>query len=220
MDENEQETKARTENAATEPQEEKLTDEQALGMYKRKKRNGKFVSALSSQDLDALQRKKSLFMYLSTLLFAVSLFLKVEGRTKLSETKSLFAVFTLYVIAELVLIILTVFIAVMNRTGQKIGRELKESCVPRDGLDKHTFLSYEAFTLLHVLMAAAEIAVSVYSFGIWGAFNIAVSAGSAVCAVISRRILFKANAGNLEYFPPREDEEPESRRNNKKHKKQ
>ena len=155
-------------------------------------------------------------MYLSTLLFAISLFLQVEGRTKLSDNKSLFALFSLYVLALVVLIVLTIYIAVMNRTWQKIKRELKEANTPRSGLDKHTFFSYEIFNALHILIAAAEVAVSIYGIGVWGAINIPVSIASAVLCFMSRQVLYKANAGNLEYIPAPEDEEQEQSKKEKK----
>ncbi len=185
--------------------ENEQTEELPLNMYKRRKRDGKFVSKLSDKELDSLQRKKSLFMYLSTLFFAISLFLEVEGRAKLSDNKPLFALFTLYVISLVVLIALSVFISVMNRTRQKIKREIRECDTPRSGLDRRTFTSYELFNALHVLVAAAEIAVSVYKIGVWGAINIAVSATSAVTCFISRQILYKANAGNVEFVPAEEE---------------
>ena len=64
--ENEIEEQTEKEQAETEQTAEQ-TEELALNMYKRRKRDGKFVSKLSDKELDALQRKKSLFMYLSTL---------------------------------------------------------------------------------------------------------------------------------------------------------
>lgn len=199
----EQPEKQQAENGQTTENEQ--PEELPLNMYKRRKRDGKFVSKLSDKELDALQRKKSLFMYLSTLFFAISLFLEVEGRAKLSDNKPLFALFTLYVISLVVLIALSVFISVMNRTRQKIKREIRECDAPRSGLDRRTFTSYELFNALHVLVAAAEIAVSVYKFGVWGAINIAVSAASAVTCFISRQILYKANAGNVEFVPAEEE---------------
>lgn len=193
-------------------------------LYKRPKRNGKFISKLSKDDADALQRRKSLYMYLSTLMFAVSLFLSVGGRTVFYETEKLFALFTLYVIALLVLIVLSVYIAFMNRTGQKIGGELKEKNVPRDGLDRHTFISYEFFNVLHILVAAAEVVISCLIFGakydakeyLFGVINILVSVASAVFSVKSRQILFKANKDNLEYIPAREDEQEKPEKKKKR----
>ena len=194
-----------------------------LALYKRPKRNGKFLSKLSQKELDALQRRKSLFMYSSTLLFAVSLCLEVEGRARLANMPSLRALFTLYLIGLITLIVLTVYVAVMGRTGQKIGSELKERNVPRDGLDRHTFVSYECFNVLHVLVAAAEIVISAIGFGSSGGLdifvavcNILVSAASAVCCVLSRQVLYKANAGNLEYLPAREEDEKPNEKKKKK----
>lgn len=191
--------------AQTKADGEKNTEQVAL--YRRKKRNGKFITKLSREECERLQRRKSLFMYLSTLFFAVTLFLKVEGRTRLSQNKELFAVFSLYVLGEVALIVLSVFVSVCNRGSQKIG-DLKEKNVPRSGLEHHTFWSYEIFNAVHILLACGEVAVSVYKFGVWGAFDILASAASAVCAFISRQILYRANAGNLEFVPGKDSDAP------------
>lgn len=199
------------------PQPDEITDEgteqseKILNIYKRK-RDGKFVSQLDDETLNKLQKRKSLYMYLSTLMFAVSLFLQVEGRTRLSDNKQLFPLFTLYVLGLLSLIVLTVYISVMNRTWQKIGRELKEANTPRGGLNKHTFFSYEIFNALHVIIAGAEVAVSIYKIGVWGVLNIIVSAASAVLCFISRQILYKANANNLKYISAEEIQEAEQQK--------
>ncbi len=176
-------------------------------MFRRPKRLGKYISKLEQSELDKLQRKKSMFMYLSTLFFGVTLLLKVEGREKLAQQKSLFALFSLYVICLLVMIVFSVYIAVLGGTSQKIGREIKEKNTPLAGLDKRTFTSYEIFNGFHVVLALAEVAISIYGFGVWGAVNIAAAVASAACSIISRQILFKANSGNLEYFPAREESE-------------
>ncbi len=205
-------------NDACPASEEKLT------LYARPKRNGKFLSKLESKALEKLQWRKSLFMYLSSLFLAVSLLLPIGGREKLiarveaGGNALALSLSTLYLIGWGVLIVLSVYVSVMSRTGQKIGAELKEKNVPRDGLDRHTFISYEAFNVLHLLVAAAEIAVSVYGFDAWSVLNIAVAAASAVFAFLSRQILFRANAGNLEYLPAREEDEPKpsSKRKHKK----
>ena len=187
----------------SEPTAEKVTEHVTL--FKRKKRNGKFISKLDAKTLDALQRRKSLFMYLSTLFFAVTLFLKPDGRARLAGNDSLFAVFTLYVLAEVALIVLSVLVSVFGRTWHKIGPELKEKNVPQSGLDGHTFWSYEIFNALHMALACGEIAVSLYDFDVWGALNIAFAVLSAAFCLVSRQILFKANAGQLEYLPAREE---------------
>ena len=170
-------------------------------LFRKDNRKGKYVSRLSEKELDKLQIKKTVFMYLSAVFFAVNLLLKVEGRTRLSENKELFALFSLYVICELALLVYSVYIMIMGKLGHKIRREIREKDTPKDGLDKHTFRSYEVFNIFHFIMAAAEIAVSCYSFGLYGALNIAAAAASATCSLLSRQILFKANSGNLDYVP-------------------
>ena len=153
-----------------------------------------------------MQRKKTLFMYGSTLLFAVSLFLQVEGRARLADNAKLFALFTAYVLLELGLIVFTVYISVMGRTGQKIAPTIKEKYVPVGGLDRFTFRSYEWFNALHFVLAAAEIAVSVYKIGAWGVVNILASVGSATLSLLSRNVLYKANAHQLTFVAGKEDE--------------
>lgn len=206
-----------------EKQSESSEGEEQLTLYKRPKRNGKYLQRLESKELETLQKRKSLFMYLSTLMFAISLFIKVEGRARLAANTQLKALFTLYVICELVLVVSSVYVSVMNRSYHKIGPELKEKNVPAGGLDNHTFWSYEIFNALHFVLAAAEIVSSVYGFSGADAVkitasvaNILVSAASAVFALMSRQILFKANAENLEYIPGRDDDLVDKKEKKKK----
>ena len=191
------------ETPQAEPQKDGLDEIKSL-YPSRKKRNGTYYNKRPQDELDAMQRKKTLFMYGSTLLFAVSLFLQVEGRQRLADNAKLFALFTAYVLLELALIVFTVYIAFMGRTGQKIAPKIKEKYVQPGGLDRFTFRSYEWFNALHFALAAAEIAVSVYKIGPWGVVNILASAGSAALSLLSRNELYKANAGQLTYIP--EDE--------------
>ncbi len=183
------------------PEREKEPREHFTLYKKREKRTGKYVSSLTDKELDSFRLRKALFMYLSTLFFAVSLFLKVEGRAKFADVTALFSLYSLYVICQLVMLFYSVYIMIMGRFGHRIGRELKAKDVPPDGLDKHTFRSYEVFNAFHVVMALAEIAVSVYGFGVWGAVNIVCAAASAVFCFLSRQVLYKANAGRLTYIP-------------------
>lgn len=186
--------------------------QEQLTLYKRPKREGKFVQKRPQKELDAMQRKKSLFMYLGTLFFAVSLFLTPAGRERLNDWATsgknalALSLETLYLIVWVALIVLSVYVSVMNRTWQKIGPELREKNTPRDGLDRHTFVSYEFFNVLHILSAAGEIAVSVLRIDVWGVLNIIAAIASAVCAFLSRQILFKANKDSLVYVPKQEDE--------------
>ena len=200
------------------PSNEKSLDEIQSLFPSRKKRNGTYYNNRPQEELDAMQRKKTLFMYGSTLLFAVSLFLQVEGRQRLADNAKLFALFTAYVLLELALIGFTVYIAFMGRTGQKIAPKIKEKYVQPGGLDRFTFRSYEWFNALHFALAAAEIAVSVYKIGPWGVVNILASVGSAALSLLSRNELYKANAGQLTYIPEDEAgaEKPKEKKKKKK----
>lgn len=204
---NEPEDKVQTPAVEESKQEGKEPREHFTLYPKKKKRLGKYVSRLSSDELYKLQRRKSLYMYLSTLFFGINLFLKVEGRTWLSEKESLFAVFSLYVICQVAMLFYSVYIVIMGRLGHRIKSEIKEKDTPLDGLDKHTFRSYEIFNGFHFVMAAAEIAVSLCAFGKWGAMNIVAAIASATFSLLSRQVLYKANAGNLDFIPAREEEQ-------------
>lgn len=194
---------AESENAQEKPTEqesdEKADGKDAIELFEKKKRNGVYYNKRPPKELEAMQTRKSLFMYGSTLFFAVSLFLQVEGRERLSENSKLFALFTAYVLLELALVVFSVYISILNRTGQRIAPTIKEKYVQKGGLDRFTFRSYEWFNAMHFVMAAAEIAVSVYKIGVWGVLNIIVSVASAVLSLLSRNVLYKANAGQLTF---------------------
>lgn len=184
------------------PEKEEKEPREHFTLYKKRvKRTGYYLSSLSDDELNKLQFRKSLFMYLCTLFYALSMFLKVEGRTRLSENKSLFALYSLYVILSVVMLFYTVYIVIMGRTGHKIAKRIRAKYVSTDGLDKHTFVAYELFNALHVLLALAEIAISLYKIGIWGGINVAAALATAVFSVMSRQILYRANAGNLTFVP-------------------
>ena len=209
---NEEEKNNENMKSAEDASSEKTSDEtirepkDSIELFKKKKRNGVYYNKRPQKELDAMQSRKSLFMYGSTLLFAVSLFLQVEGRLRFYENSKLFALFTAYVLLLLALIVFTVYIAFLGRTGQKIAPTIKEKYVQRGGLDRFTFRSYEWFNAMHFVLAAAEIAVSVYKIGVWCVLNIIASVGSAVLSLLSRNVLYKANAGQLTYVPAKEDE--------------
>ena len=207
------------ENATVPAQREEGLDEIKRLYPSRKKRNGTYYNKRPQAELDAMQRKKSLYMYGSTLLFAVSLFLQVEGRERLADNAKLFALFTAYVLLELALIVFTVYIAILGRTGQKIAPTIKEKYVQPGGLDRFTFRSYEWFNAMHFLLAAAEIAVSVYKIGAWGVVNILASVGSAALSLLSRNELYKANAGQLTFVPEDEPQEKPQEKPKKRKKK-
>ena len=190
---------------------EKETAEEQLSLFKRpKKRNGMYVSKLDEDTLKKLQLRKSIYMYLSTLCFLVSvLIIPTEGRNKLMAAVESGEAYglplaTLYLGVCIVLFALTVYIVIMNSTWHRITEEIKERYVPNSGLNKHTFISYEIFNALHILLAAGEIALTIYGFDWWGLFNATVAVASAVLCFMSRQILYKANANNLVYVSEEE----------------
>ena len=189
---------------------EEETAEKQLSLFKRKKRNGMYISKFDEDTCKKLQLRKSIYMYLSTLCFLVSvLIVPTEGRNKLMaavESKAAYGLplATLYLGVCVILFALTVYIVIMNSTWHRITEEIKERYVPNGGLDKHTFISYEIFNALHILLAAGEIALTIYGFDLLGLFNAVLAAASAVLCFLSRQILYKANANNLTYVSEEE----------------
>lgn len=185
-------------------------NKEQLSLYSRKKRNGIYVSKLDEDTCKKLQLHKSIYMYLSTICFLVSvLIIHTEGRNKLMEAVKSGEAYglplaTLYLGVCIALFLFTVYIVIMSSTWQRITEEIKERNVPSSGLDKHTFISYEIFNALHILLAAGEIALTIYGFDWWGLFNAILSVASAVLCFISRQILFKANSNNLVYVSEEE----------------
>lgn len=168
---------------------------------------GKYLSRLSSDELRSMQTRKTVFMLLSTLLFAVSLFLPVEGRRKVAD---IVALSTLYILFDVVLIVFSVAVSYMGFKRHKIRAEISEKQSPRGGFDKHTFMSYEIFNALHAVLLVVEAVIGFLTVEVWGMLNIAVVAASFVLSMLSRYVLYRANAHNLDYLPPRGDEDGEA----------
>lgn len=160
---------------------------------------GKYISRLTSAELTKWQRYKSLFMYLSTLFFAVSLFLSVEGRVKVM---GILWLATLYTMFDILLIVVSVYVSFQGFKKHKITSEISELNAPKRGFNKFTYFSFELFNLLHIALFIIEVIISCLTFEVWGIINIIVVIISAVFAFISRMILFRANAHNLDYLPP------------------
>lgn len=165
-------------------------------------RAGYYVSDRSDEELEKLQRRKTLWMYLGSLCLAVAILLPIRGQEKLIESiradKSwALSLSTLYLLLLAATVVFSVYVSVLGRKRQRIGRTLRAKDVPRDGLDKHTFLSYEFNTVLHVLFALAEIAVAIYGFDAWSILAFACALGSGGFCIASRMVLYRANAGHM-----------------------
>lgn len=165
---------------------------------------GCYVSQLSGDQAAKAQTVKTVLMLVSTLLFAVTLFLPVEGRNALSPYLWLFS---LYVLFDVALIVFSVYASYAGQKKHRITLCLDGKYAPNGVLKKHTFLSYEIFNAMHAAYAAIEIAVVCVKFDWWGLISAIAAAGAAVTCFLSRQILYHAYA-SAAFIPPK-TEQPE-----------
>lgn len=160
---------------------------------------GKFVNSLPKEQLEKAQKLKTIFMLLSTLFFAISLFLPVEGRSRVSDIVWLS---TLYIMFDIALIVFSVYVSYQGSKNHRIREEVPYIMAPRGGFKQHTYWSMELFNVFHIALLAAEIAVATVLFGLWGIINIFVIALSTAFSIASRQFLFRANNKTTTYLPP------------------
>ena len=173
---------------------------------KPKKRYGTFVSQKSSETLKKAQKTRLAYMYLSTFCFAMLLFLPQEWAEK---AKDVLALQTAFVIIVTALIVITVMASYGAGRGCNITKPISEKYKPRSGFENATFAAIEWKMYLHYVLAAWEIAMLIYGFGLWGLLCTLLSAGSATLATLSRMVSFKALKDELVYSPPPEETIPE-----------
>lgn len=162
---------------------------------------GCYVSALSGEQAQKAQKNKTVFMLISTLLYAVTLFLPVDGRNVIAPIVWLL---TLYLIFDIALIVFSVYASYAGQKKQRVTICFDGKNAPKGGFKRHTFVTYEIFNAMHVVYAAAEIAIVCLSFDVWGLLSAIAATGSAVSCFISRQILFRAYE-NAEFIPPKSD---------------
>lgn len=166
----------------------------------RAEKEGKYLSQLGEKELVGLQKRKTIFMLLSTLFFALSLFMPVMGREKLFQFLWLT---TLYVIFDVTLILFSVYVSYQGFKKHKIRVCIYGADAPRRGFNRQTYTSYELFNGLHFAMVAIEITVSCLTVEVWGILNIVAVIASAVFSLLSRQVLYRANANLLDFLPPK-----------------
>lgn len=160
---------------------------------------GKYVSRKDAAQLKQAQTKRSVFMFSSTLTLALMLFVPQEWADK---AKDLIWLQSLYVLLIAALIVISVITSYGALRGCNLTGEISERYKPRQGFEKRTFASFEFFMYLHFLLAAAQIALVVYGFGIWGLINAVLAAAGAVLAYLARDISFKTLKDDVDYLPP------------------
>ena len=166
---------------------------------KPKKLYGSFVSTKDPELLKKSQKLRLVYMYLSTLTFAVTLFLPQEWATK---AKDMIALQTAYVILAATLIVISVIASYAASRSCNVSKPVSEKYKPRAGFENATFASQEWLMYLHMVFAAAEIGLIVYGFGMWGLIAAILSAAGAVFALLSRMAAYEALKDSLDYIPP------------------
>lgn len=160
---------------------------------------GKFINKRDDEQLQKLQKLKTIFMLLSTLFFAVSLFLPVVGRIHISD---ILWANTLYILLDIALIIISVFVSYQGFKKHRISKEVSFYDSPRYGYKPLTYIAFELFTFMHILYLAIEVALLVLAVEVWGILNAISALISAAFAVTARQLLYIANAKHMEFIPP------------------
>lgn len=174
---------------------------------KTKKIYGSFVSNKDPELLKKSQKLRLIYMYLSTLTLAVTLFLPQEWAVK---AKEIIALQTAYVILAGVLIVISVIASYAAGRSCNITKPVSEKYKPKAGFENATFASQEWFMYLHITFAAAEIGLVVYGFGVWGLFAALLSCSGAVFSVLSRMAAYSALKEGLDFVPPPEKKDGEN----------
>lgn len=168
---------------------------------------GKYVSNKDAELLKKAQTKRSAFMFASTLTLAVTLFLSQEWAEK---AKGITWLLSAYVLLIVVLVVISVAVSYGALRGCKLTGEISEKLKPRAGFEKRTFAVFEWFMYLHFVLAAAQIALVIYGFGIQGLVAAILSAAGAVLAYLARDVSFKTLKDSLVYLPPIVPETPKT----------
>jgi DMSO reductase anchor subunit len=157
---------------------------------KRKVTPGEYVSQKSGETLAALQKKKTVFMYLSTLFFVTAIFVPL-GEIPNAAKSAAFLYFGL--VAYVVGIASAVAVPFLGRKKHKLRGTVTAEEAPRFGFKRSTYLTYELFTWWHAVMLGIQTALAVLDFSVYTALFCASMALSFAFAVVSRQILWSAN---------------------------
>lgn len=180
---------------------------------KPKKSYGSFVSSKDPELLKKSQKLRLVYMYLSTLTFAVTLFLPQEWATK---AKEILALQTAYVILACVLIVISVIASYGAARGCNVTKPISEKYKPKAGFENATFASQEWFMYLHIVFAAAEIGLIIYGFGAWGLTAAVLSCAGAAFSFLSRMAAYSALKDGLDYIPPAESTQTQAEEDTEK----
>lgn len=166
----------------------------------KKEISGIYVSPKTDGELDLFQRKKTIFMLLSTLLFAIAILLPADISTMPDYAM------TYCVIIYLAGITFSVIVQIFGKKRHKIRKAVPSSLAPRAGYGRYTYVSFEFFVVVHVFLVVAQAAVVLLAFSALAVLSLVCMVASLVLALISRRIFVKANKG-MELVPIEDDEQ-------------
>lgn len=172
---------------------------------------GKYVSQKDAALLKKAQKMRLVFMYLSTLTLAVTLFLPLEWA---EYTKDILWLQSLYVGLIAVMVTVSVIASYGASRGCNITGSVSEKHKPKRGFEKGTFISVEWFMYLHFLLAAGFIAVNIYAIVSYGGkpFDLlatVLACAGAALAYMFRLITFRAFKDDLTYVPPSAPTKPD-----------
>ncbi len=173
-----------------------------------KRVEGAYVSPKSEKDLESLQYKKTLFMMLSTLLFAVAIFIPAEIELLPDY------IMTYCVVVYLVAMVLSVVVQVLGRNRHKIRSAVSNEHAPRMGYSRFTYMSFEIFVVFHALLVIAQLGVVVFAPDIYTILAVVCMVASLVLAIIARHIFIKANR-DMVFVPVQNEEQNKEQQSDK-----
>lgn len=188
-----------SEENKTEEETRQEPEKKRVKKKKPQKPSGKYIVRAERTELDSQNKKRALFMLLSTLLLAVSLFIPQDNMFVLAKIVWLNTAYAIFMCG---LIAISVWTSYASFRGAKLRTEIPETDAPRKGFEHGTFRCYEWFVIFHTLWAAAQIALTVWKFDAGGLIITLLAAASLAFAIIARQISFNALKGKTEYLPP------------------
>ncbi len=180
------------------------------GLFKRRRKivKGVYRSTKTEDALTALNKKKTLFMWLSCVFYVIPLLAYTGDGLKnfFSNPQFLYAALIVFLFG----LAFSVSAILLGRKKHKMKSETDAAAAPYFGFKKTTYISYEIFTWWHIVALGVIIGIAVIDFKNFPYVTLFVlsMAVSAVLAILSRQILYKEGASMtfIKAEPDPEDE--------------
>lgn len=153
---------------------------------------GAYLSPKTSEQLEKLQKQKTIFMLLSTLMFATSIFIPAD----ISSLTTLSMVF--FVNIYIAVIVLSVVVSIYGKNKHKIRSSVPKADSPRAGYNRFTYVSYELFTASHIVSAVGQIALMTMAYSLMTLISAILMVVSLIFCLVARFIFVYAN-NDLEF---------------------